>query len=240
MAKRRTPKIEVIDILNEHLLNRTPFPVSWNCTYCQTLHAGDLLKRVQAIDQPDAGDDLIKLIGEAGKLFGVINISKNKTLNKKFAEHYGALDAIYIQFNPFANGANIATCLASPEFVDTCLNPKCKNCAGYKKVKSLWVIDSSCWKCKHPMKVAVLDCNGFHGGPDRFNDQELALARSKGAIIQNNYSKTIRNSYLSNTCLQCNNFAGDHFLFTDNYCEAMYGQLPYETTDLGFSCNQCD
>jgi hypothetical protein len=240
MAKRKSFKDEVVGILNAHLLNQTPFPITWNCLHCSIQHSGDLLKKVRKIDTDEDSGQIIKLLEESDKLFAILSISKNKSINKKNAQQYQELGTIYIQIDPTGNEANVEGSLATPKFVDTCLNSKCQKCGNFKQAKSLWIIDSNCWKCKAPMKVAVLDCNGFHGGPDRFSTKELSLARGKGALIQTNYSKTANDSYLSNTCPACSNFAGDHFLFTGEYCGASYGDLTFEKVELGYGCRDCD
>ena len=238
MAKRKSFKIGLIEVLNDLLLQHSRFEFSWHCTYCDMYHSGDLLKKVVSIKDTD--EQIIELLDKEEALFAVISISKNKTLNKKVAEKYQSSGTIYIQINPTGNEENITASLTKPQFVDTCLNPKCEACGGYTQSKNMWIVDSYCWKCEQPMKVAVMDCNGYHGGPDRFSDQELALARSKGVIIQNNYSKTLEEHYLSNTCPACNNFTGDHFLFTGNYCGAAYGDLKFEVINLGYACKVCN
>ncbi|WP_299580473.1 hypothetical protein [Mucilaginibacter sp.] len=90
------------------------------------------------------------------------------------------------------------------------------------------------------MKVAVIDWGGYDAGPDRFSEQELATAGTKGVVIKNNHSKTVGKAYLSNTCPKCEIFTGDHFLFTDYYTEALYGYLPFESISQGYSCKKCD
>jgi hypothetical protein len=240
MAKRKSFKDEAVGLLSAQLLNQSSFPIAWDCMHCGTQHSGDLLKKVRKIISGEDDGQIIKLLDETDKLFAVVSMSKNKNINKKAAELYKQLGAIYIQIDPTGNEANVEASLAKPKFMDTCLNPKCQKCSDFKHEKSLWIIDSNCWKCKAPMKVAVLDCNGYHGGPDRFSPEELAIARDKGALIQSNYSKTVRDSYLSNTCPVCNNFAGDHYLFTGDYCGAMYGDLKFDRVGLGYGCKQCD
>ncbi|XHR97426.1 hypothetical protein ACFJIV_12670 [Mucilaginibacter sp. UC70_90] len=238
MAKRNAFTAEIVSLLNRNILTNTPFQITWDCIHCKSQHTGDLLKKVQSIKVNDI-DGTLQLMDDKSKLFAVICISKNKTLNKKVADSYLPHDAIFIQIDPTGNATNITASIQKPKHLNVCLNPICIACGQHMQQKSLLVIDSNCWKCSAPMKVAVLDCDGYYGGPDRFSPDELALARNKGAIIQTNYSKTVEDYYLSNTCPACNNFAGDHFLFTDNYCAAMYGDLAYERVDLGFGCQSC-
>jgi phage FluMu protein Com len=131
--------------------------------------------------------------------------------------------------------------LSKPRFVMTCLNPKCKKCGHFQQEKTLYIIDADCWKCQAPMKIAVMDYGGHDfPGPDRFSPQELEFARSKGVLIKNNYSKTVRQAYLSNTCPTCDMLTGDHFLFTDYYTQAIYGYYPYESFPQGYRCEHCD
>ncbi|HEY5326299.1 MAG TPA: hypothetical protein VIJ27_04815 [Mucilaginibacter sp.] len=101
------------------------------------------------------------------------------------------------------------------------------------------IIDSTCWKCKADMKIAVLDCSGYHPDPEAFSEDELSLARSEGVVIKSNYSKTVGRAYLSNTCPSCDTLTGNHYLFTDHFSEAMYGYLTYKRFPAGYFCEAC-
>ncbi|OQP59124.1 hypothetical protein A3860_38815 [Niastella vici] len=77
----------------------------------------------------------------------------------------------------------------------------------------MMITEGSCWKCNEPMKIAFYQKASSTFGPGTFNEHELALARSKGVIIKEQYSKLTNERYLANTCRKCGNFIGDHYLF---------------------------
>ncbi|MDR3678714.1 MAG: hypothetical protein P4L41_02035 [Flavipsychrobacter sp.] len=92
----------------------------------------------------------------------------------------------------------------------------------------LIVIEAQCWKCKQPMKVAVMDCGSpflQHRRPDEFTKDELLFAATKGVSIKLHYSATADYEYLANSCTHCDAFVGDHYLFTDYIQPADMGDL---------------
>jgi len=85
----------------------------------------------------------------------------------------------------------------------------------------------------------VLDCDGYHGGPDKFSETELNIARGRGASIKSNYSNIVKTAYLSNTCPACDAMTGNHYLFSDHYTSAIYGYYNFERVPLGYFCKRC-
>lgn len=241
MAKSTpTFKQAVLAFLTGHIDGQLPLLMNWKCQYCDGQHQGNLLKKVKSVTV-DAGDpNQIQLLNESGTIFGMVAISKNKKNNIDAAQNFQQKGIIYIQVSPpLTESQSVEDSLVNPKFVDICTNPKCKICGGSQHEKSMVIIDSSCWKCNGPMKVAVLDCGHWYPGPDEFSQEELTFAASKGTLIKNNYSNTASKSYPSNTCPSCSAFTGDHFLFTDHYTEAIYGHYAYERFPFGYFCGSC-
>jgi len=224
-------------LLQKHIDTQQPLPITWRCSWCNDEHGGNLFKKATSITNNVASGDLKADIGlmTGDKLFVAIHISKNKSPISKAVEHYRAHNIIYIQVNP---GDDLAS-ITKPFFVGTCLNPRCKKCNGFQHEKSLLIIDSECWKCNYPMKVVVLDCDGYHGGPDKFSETELNIARGRGASIKSNYSNIVKTAYLSNTCPACDAMTGNHYLFSDHYTSAIYGYYNFERVPLGYFCKRC-
>lgn len=103
--------------------------------------------------------------------------------------------------------------------------------------KTMYIITAPCWKCEQPNKVALItgDANINNGqvyGPESFTKKESIIAQREGVVIKNHHSGTRKENYSANTCPYCNAFFGQHYLFTDYYCEAEYGALPYEIIKL--------
>lgn len=105
-----------------------------------------------------------------------------------------------------------------------------------KKVqKQMFIVKSPCYKCKEMFNVALV--NEEVGtvqiyGPEEFTKEEMRLAEEHGVLIKEQFSATRQESYYANTCPNCGVFVGQHFLFTEYFCEASYGGCEYETIDL--------
>jgi hypothetical protein len=233
-------KQSLFAVLQEHVEQQKPFTISWHCVYCGDPHAGNLFKKARSVSDVVGEPNQMILADENGQTFVVVIISKNKKPNLGIAHSFRDQGIIYLQIcPPVGDEKNIVESVSNPRFVSTCLNPKCKTCGGYQSEKSLVIIDSECWKCNSKMKVAIMDCNGHYTGPEAFTGDELTFARSKGVLIKNNFSKTVGESYLSNTCPTCAALTGQHYLFTDHYTEAMNGYYTYESYPAGYSCEYC-
>jgi hypothetical protein len=79
----------------------------------------------------------------------------------------------------------------------------------------LQIITSDCWKCSKPMKLAILISGGTFCDPSEFNEDQIKVARNNGVILQENYSNTLQEKYLANTCGHCGAFIGKFFI--DDY-----------------------
>jgi hypothetical protein len=235
-----TFKSVLIGHLETQLNDKQAIPVDWDCAYCYGKHSGNLLKNVKEV-QAGTSPDEIELMNEEGNAFKVIGISKLKKVNAEKIAAFREQGVIYIEVSSvMEEGKTPADQLAHPKFLGTCLNPKCKVCSGFLQSKNMIIIDSTCWKCDGQMKVAVLEKSHHYPGPDAFSPAEIEFARSKGALIQSNYSKTVGNAYLSNTCPHCNAMTGNHYLFTEHYTSAIYGYYNFERFPQGYYCEHCE
>lgn len=133
--------------------------------------------------------------------------------------------------------------ITTPLFVSICLNPKCKECNHYLGKTVMTIIETDCYKCKELMKVAVIEAGMSRDstcvGPERFTSEEIELAREKGVIIEQHFSKTMQKSYIANTCQSCKAFVGKHYLFIDYLSLAGLGYLKNETYEVGYYCEHC-
>lgn len=74
------------------------------------------------------------------------------------------------------------------------------------------IVETSCWKCDKPMKIALVTSDAGFYGPEEFTEQQVQFASSKGAILKKQFSKTTKKEYLANTCGSCGNFIGEFFI----------------------------
>lgn len=99
----------------------------------------------------------------------------------------------------------------------------------------MYIITAPCWKCNKDMNVAVIKGDKKRNdpcGPEAFSDEEKSIAQNHNVIIDKRHSFTIEEDYYANICPHCNTFLGQHYLFDDYFCEAVYGSYVYKTIDL--------
>jgi len=243
----------LVNKLQQHITAQMPLPFSWECEYCGIEHSGNLLKKVKTVKiehnltlcQPD-----IALLEENGKVFGAVEIVVTHKPEENVLKYYSKNDIILIQINLTSDKDidEIERKISRPDRVLTCLNPKCKICGHYQSKKRMTIIDGTCWKCRNIMKVAAISIS--NGGmvrgisnnlrPSDFTSEEIAFAKSKGVILKTQYSKTVHDSYVANSCAKCGSFVGDHFLHTDYIVPASFGQLSSQIYNIGYHCENCE
>ncbi|KAM3104390.1 hypothetical protein, partial [Phormidesmis sp. 146-33] len=123
-----------------------------------------------------------------------------------------------------------------PDRVNLCTTPKCPKCGSHTSRKRLLIIDSNCWKCTAPMKVAALRGDMGYLGAGDFVASDIQLANQHGASLQSHYSQTARERYIANTCLRCKAFVGSHYLFGDYIANPSCGRQEF---DAGYYCPVC-
>jgi len=84
------------------------------------------------------------------------------------------------------------------------------------------ITEDQCRDCNAPMKIAIGLMGGSFYGPERFTDQEIQFAKSKGVCLENKFSKTVDKTYLANICPKCGSFIGAFFVHDYLYCGKIY------------------
>jgi len=99
----------------------------------------------------------------------------------------------------------------------------------------MYIITAPCWKCSKDMNIAVIkgdkERNGCCG-PEAFSEEEKKTAKKHNVIIEKRHSYTREDAYNANICPHCNTFLGQHYLFANYFCEAVYGRYVYQIIDL--------
>jgi hypothetical protein len=78
--------------------------------------------------------------------------------------------------------------------------------------KIMTITEIECWKCKKKIRISIVIDGGVVHGPDEFSEKEIEFAKSKDVVLKKQFSKTLEETYLANTCGYCDSFVGDHFL----------------------------
>jgi len=241
-------KYLVRDYINKNIHSSSPIDFEWYCKYCGNLHTGNIIKKAKiAIEeynlkvcQPD-----IAILNNKDEVYTVIEIVVTHKPERKVIQFYKNENIILIQINLKHDDDlyNFKDKLTNPDIVDFCTNPKCEKCGSYLSNKYMTVIEGDCYRCKKKMKVASINTSDGrlrNLRPSDFTIEEVNIAKSKGVSLVKNYSKTMRTSYIANTCPSCRAFAGDHYIFTDYIAPAGFGELPSEDFNIGYFCKKCD
>jgi ribosomal protein L37AE/L43A len=239
--------------IEQHIKTISPLPISWNCKYCGLLHEGNLLKKIKdvkiehylTICKPD-----IALIDKEDKVFAVIEVVVTHKPEETVLNFYNKNNIILIQINLTSDKDidNLDIKISQPDIVSICYNPKCKTCGEFQQKRIMTIIDGPCWKCDSNMKVATISSSrgGLVNGtannlsPSNFNIKEITFAQSKGVLLKTQYSNTVNEKYLANSCNKCGLFAGNFYLFEDYILPASNGDLQSETFEIGYHCENCN
>ena len=101
--------------------------------------------------------------------------------------------------------------------------------------KQMYIVTAPCWKCDGIMNVAMISDSGKGNdfcGPEGFTEEEQRIAENNNVVIRKHNSHTRGEFYRANTCPHCNTFIGQHYLFTDYFTAAEYGDYEYKTIAL--------
>jgi len=220
--------------------------MKWQCDFCLDSHNGDLLKKVvDAKMEYDTGNFKpdIALFDIDERLFSVLEIVVTHSPDEGAKTFYNQNDVIVIEFHVKSEEEldQLNRPILEPAKVSICLHPKCDNCGERVSKKYINIISVECWYCKATMKAAFLTASdGANlGGPAEFSDNEIALSRKYGVILDNKYSNTMGKSYLANVCPQCERFIGEFYL--GHECYAYPDQKCYNVSKIesGFFCHHC-
>ena len=97
------------------------------------------------------------------------------------------------------------------------------------------MVGAACWQCDAPMKIALLNVEGVAQAPEDFSERDRTVACEQGVLLRMNYSRTLREKYLSSTCGHCGAFVGTFFLH--EYWDLMTAENGHAT---GHVCLECD
>jgi len=231
--------------INDAIKNNIPLRFEWDCKHCEELHAGNLIKRVFLIKLEAELDNYrpdLTLYNGSNTVIAAIEIVVSHPPEPELIRYYKDNNVILIQFD--LKSDNDLSILESdtlkPSLVDFCYNPQCETCNNYMQNTFMEIIEGPCWKCKNPMKVAVIENDfsrgGTHVGPEAFREEEIKIAKSKGVFIKEVYSKTMNGRYKANICNHCGAFCGEFYLFTDYVANP---NLNHDRFRIGFHCDNC-
>jgi hypothetical protein len=246
-------KLLLQGVINSCLSNGEPLRFSWDCSHCNSVHLGNLLKRAKTVEveydlvtcRPD-----LALLDAEGRVVVAIEIVVTHAPEEAAQKFYKDNNIVLVRIDLKSEEdlMKIGAKVGHPDYVSICFNPSCKKCGKHLQKKLMTVIDGPCWKCGSDMKIAYISSgsggmirgSGQHLSPSEFEPEEISFARSKGVVLKNKYSNVTHSSYLANSCMKCGRFAGDFHLFSQYIAPACYGELPSQTFEIGYHCEECD
>jgi len=245
-------KTQAYELIRKHILQNEALNFNWMCKYCEEKHSGNLLKKAKNVKlEYNLGSCLpdIALFDENDKVYAVIEVVVTHAPEESTLKFYKENKIILIKLNIVNESQleNVNEKLTYPDFVDFCINPRCKKCGDYLLKKRMIIIEAKCYRCEKDIKIAGIDSQNdgvirkinSHLTPSDFNEMEIDFARSKKVNLVLNFSKTAGMKYLANSCKECKAFMGDFHSFEEYYAPAEYGDLKSQKYDIGFVCRNC-
>ncbi len=232
-------KTLLFEKVQRHLAEGKPLPIEWDCPKCAGSHAGNLLKKSAFVAleyslgerQPD-----ITLFDEKQQPVAAIEVIVTHAPEEEALAFYAdnRIAVVAFKLNSDQDIYQLNDNILKPDTVSVCPNPRCSKCGEHMPRKRLLIIEGQCWKCNAPMKVAAI--RGDMGYEPGFNSNDAKLAAQHGVLMKTQYSKTIGESYIANTCRRCGKFVGGHYLFTGYIAIPEY---PRQELDAGYYCPGC-
>ncbi|MBD1876980.1 hypothetical protein H6F75_26195 [Nodosilinea sp. FACHB-131] len=214
-------------------------PIKWDCPKCAGFHEGNLLKKSVSVAlehslgerQPD-----IALFSEQQQPVAAIEVVVTHAPDEEAIRYYDRrnIAVVVIKLNSDQDIQQLEADVLKPDSISVCPNPKCPMCESHMPKKRLLIIDGDCWNCRAPMKVAAI--RGDMGYEPNLNSDDARLAAQHGVFMKEQYSKTVGDSYIANTCRRCGKFVGGHYLFIDYVAVPEY---PRQELDAGYYCPNC-
>ncbi len=232
-------------------------PVKWNCSYCDQIHTGNLLKTASdvrmeydiGVCQPD-----IALFDIKGNLILVIEVVVTHQPEEAAKKYYNdnGIGLVEIHLMSDQDLCIIDQDLLVPTAVNLCRNPKCAICGQYMAQMRIAIYRTICWKCRTVMNAVIAhDPYRLQGNPISLTKEEFEFARTKGVILKEQHSNIIHDKYVASTCPRCHRFIGDY------YAVEQYGESNYDGSrekylqdrkhgfksgiyHTGYYCEECD
>lgn len=241
-------KNRLAETIEQYLSDSKELILSWECSYCYRDHTGNLIKTARRVAlehwlgecRPD-----VALLNDSGKLVAAIEVVVTHRPEESVREFYRQNKIVLIELHLKSETDldNVIEKLANADVVDVCLNGgRCPKCFYFQQPIVMRIIDVSCHSCNSKIRVPFIEgdhARGSHIGPDGFSQEERELAKSHGAKIEWQYSRTLNTKYWAATCGRCNKFVGRNYLFTSYVSLANYGEYQSTEIPLGYFCENC-
>jgi ssDNA-binding Zn-finger/Zn-ribbon topoisomerase 1 len=234
-----TAKLLLSDRIRSAISQHRPLPIVWQCQKCPGIHTGNLVRRATRVEiefaLPGCRPD-IALLNPKGKVVAIVEVIVSHKPEQQVRDYCAANRVTLAEYEvtSTADLENLNADVIGLDRVDLCLRPVCPNCHTPLAERTLFIYKGNCRRCQTPMNIAEASTDGMSSGPEGFTPAERALAEKLGAVLKEQYSKTLERAYLANTCGQCGLFIGQHHLY--KYCTPEHRDGGRVT---GYRCLDC-
>jgi hypothetical protein len=229
--------------INKTLGSNEPLPFSWNCSFCRSIHTGNLLRIATSIRlehpvgqyTPD-----ITLVDSNNQVVIVIEIVVTHAPEGNALAYYkkNNIPVIQIKVTSDADLDLVAEKIAKPDIVSVCsTNPRCETCGTYKEETMMTIVESECDRCGEIIQVAMIYKSFTTLGPNRFTPTEIAIARENGVFLKE-HSWYRGKEQLINACRRCGQEV-ERGLFGHYFSPAECGALRSKSIRVGYHCATC-
>ena len=218
-----------------------PINLRWHCSECDDTHEANLLKQTTVaklechlgVARPD-----VLLADSDDKPVTVIEVIVShppEDAARSFYEEAG-IPVVEVRLDTYdALDALRDLSVLRASAVSICTRPKCDGCGRPLSAKMVHVVDGDCYRCGGVMKISFADVEGYCYDPSQFSKRDTEVAEQRGCILREQFSKTVQESYVANTCGGCGAFTGSFYLH-DFY------HLADDSTGTvtGLYCTECE
>jgi len=233
-------KILIYDKIVALLKSQGSLPITWKCVLCGERHRLNLLENVSAIEMEKPIDtirpDIVLLNAESVPTAAIeIAVTHNPE-----PEVIDICEKRFIPLLIFAvHSAEDLEALGEsedihPTTVRFCPKKRCPKCGGALSIKTVFVVESHCWRCGSPMNLAFMEVGGILHGPEYFSEVEQTVARKSGVLLKIFFDHQENKRFLANVCPACGISTGSAYLRSFKRLER---KLKGEPT--GFFCDKC-
>lgn len=122
-------KIKLFDLISDRIKKNESLPIKWECSFCNSTHNGDLIKKVKAINKEynfgNCRADLC-LFTEEGRPHAVIEIIYSHKPTSAVKSFYKDNEIILIEYHTTCidDYTNIEERAKRPDFINFCTRPE--------------------------------------------------------------------------------------------------------------------
>jgi ssDNA-binding Zn-finger/Zn-ribbon topoisomerase 1 len=210
----RVAKLLIRDAIARAIGEGKPLPVKWRCDYCKDEHSGNLVKKAAAVKLEQAlgpvRPDLL-LVSASDTPIAAIEVVVSHPPEFAARRFYREND-IELLVVRIESEAHLAT-LRNPQSLHAasgtlCTRRRCPTCRHPLMPSPLCVVIGDCYRCGRPMKIAFKVTDQGMLSPDKFSNEDVRRARIAGCVLEQRWSSTAQERYLSNICARCRAFCG--------------------------------